>query len=64
MNETLNTKALEDEELEKAAGGVTIQYENRCPKCHSVAYILILMEAGGVEHHRCTCCKTEYWYKR
>ena len=39
-------KVLSDEELNNASGGLQIVYDNKCPKCHSVAYILVMMEAG------------------
>ena len=57
-------KVLSDEELNNASGGLQIEYDNKCPKCHSVAYILVMMEAGGIEHRKCTCCKTEYGVKK
>ena len=62
----METKKLASDELNNVTGGAghPVQTENRCPKCRSVAYILILVEAGNVEHRKCTSCHTEYWYKK
>ena len=63
----MEEKNLDLDSLENVNGGggnYPISTDNRCPKCHSVAYILILVEAGNVEHRKCTNCHTEYWYQR
>lgn len=52
------------ENVNGGAGNYPISTDNRCPNCHSVAYILVLVEAGGMEHRRCTSCKTDYYVKK
>lgn len=59
-----DNSVLSEENLRNVTGGIQIVTDNRCPKCHSVAYILIKVEAGGIELRRCTCCKTEYGVKK
>ncbi len=58
-------KQVMDEGLEKVTGGAghPVQTANECLVCHSHAYILIAVEAGGVQHRQCTSCHNEYWYK-
>ena len=64
MKDNSNLNALDNKDLDQVSGGTEIQTKNCCPKCGSVAYILILVEAGTVEHRKCTNCHTEYWYQR
>lgn len=59
-----NDSVLNEKELGNVTGGIQIVNDNRCPKCHSVAYILLKVEAGGIEYRKCTCCKTDYGVKK